>query len=290
MASTEMASASGVTISVIVPVRDGLPWIEQQLRALSDQRCEVPWEVVVADNGSLDGTRAFAEEWARTHPGVRVRDASARAGPAAARNGGVAVAGGRLLAFCDADDVVQPGWLAACVEALDSADVAAGTFDFTSLNGAPASPPVPAASRQLAFLPAALGANLAVRRSAFDAVGGFAEELAVGEDIDLSWRLQLHGFRFAVAPGAVVAKREPSAPGEILRTAWSYGRSGSVLYRRFRADGMHRDLRGAAKEWLWLLLACPALGRAGTRRQWARTFGLRAGRLAGSVRQGAFFP
>ena len=37
-------------ISVIVPVRNGMPWLEEQLRALSEQRCDEPWEVVVADN------------------------------------------------------------------------------------------------------------------------------------------------------------------------------------------------------------------------------------------------
>ena len=84
----------------------------------------------------------------------------------------------------------------------------AGVFDFWSLNGRPGAPLQPAATQQLGFLPAGLGANLAVRRSAFDEVGGFAEELHVGEDIDLCWRLQLRGFRFAVATDAVVAKRE----------------------------------------------------------------------------------
>jgi len=286
----EEGPADDPVVSVVVPVRDGVRWIDEQLAALVAQQCDTAWEVVVADNGSSDGTGASVRRWATRHPVVRLVDASARIGPAAARNIGVVGARGRLLAFCDADDVVQPGWLRACVRALDEADVAAGTFDFTSLNGGGPSSPVVAATRQLAFLPAGLGANLCVRREAFDQVGGFAEDLLVGEDIDLSWRLQLGGFRFAVAPDAVVAKRERAGAVQVGRAAWSYGRSGPVLYRRHRSAGMGRDLRGAVTSWLWLVAALPGLLDPAVRVRWMRTVGLRAGRLAGSLHQRVFFP
>ena len=45
-------------ISVVVPVRNGMPWVEHQLRALAAQQIDFDWEVVVADNGSDDGTRS----------------------------------------------------------------------------------------------------------------------------------------------------------------------------------------------------------------------------------------
>ena len=54
------------------------------------------------------------------------------------------------------------------------------------------------------FLPGAGSANLAVRRHAFEALGGFAEDLMTGEDFDLSWRSQLSGHRFVVNADAVV--------------------------------------------------------------------------------------
>ena len=50
-------------ISVVVPVRNGMPWLEHQLRALSVQEVSVGWEVMVADNGSEDGTRTCVEQW-----------------------------------------------------------------------------------------------------------------------------------------------------------------------------------------------------------------------------------
>ena len=112
--------------------------------------------------------------------------------------------------------------------------------------------------RQLGFLPAGLGANLAVRREAFESVGGFAEELLIGEDIDLCWRLQLEGYRFVIEFGAVVAKRERPGFQEVFRQAAAYGRSGPALYRRHRRTGAKRNLGGAAKSWLWLVVLSPA--------------------------------
>ncbi len=286
----ERGTSDRPLISVIVPVRKGMPWIEQQLQALSTQEVPAHWEVVVADNGSDDGTSACVERWAERHPRIRLVDASARRGAAAARNTGVRSARGRLLAFCDADDVVRSGWLASICGALSGADLVAGVFDFGALEGHPSSSPVPAATRQLGFLPFALTANLAVRREIFDAAHGFNEELWPGEDVDLCWRLQLAGYRFTVAADAIVEKRERATARPIFRAAWSYGRCGPRLYVRYRAKGMRRDLRGAAKAWVWLIAASPGLVNPLRRRTWVRTFGIRAGRLAGSVKLRAFFP
>jgi GT2 family glycosyltransferase len=244
----------------------------------------------VADNGSDDGTRSCVERWSERDPRIRVVDASARPGAGAARNIGVQSARGRMLAFCDADDVVLPGWLAAMVAALADSDLVAGVFDFSSLNGGPTSDPTPAATRQMGFLPFALGANLGVRRDAFEAVHGFCETIPPSEDTDLSWRLQLAGFQFAVTPAAAVAKREHAAGKPTFHAAWAYGWCAALLFRHYRAEGMRRDLRGAAKAWVWLVGASPGLVRPSRRRQWVRTFGIRTGRLAGSVKHHAFFP
>jgi GT2 family glycosyltransferase len=159
-----------------------------------------------------------------------------------------------------------------------------------SLNGAPAEDHTAAATTQLGFLPAGLAANLAVRRAAVEAVGGFDEDMFVGEDIDLCWRLQLEGFRFAVAPGAVVAKRERVGLGPLFGRGVAYGRCGARLYRRYRGRGAHRDLAGTAKSWAWLVVTVPRLGRRDVRRGWVRAAGVRIGRLIGSVTERVFFP
>ena len=144
-----------------------------------------------------------AASWHRSGPSATkcsdLVDASNAIGPGGTRNAGVAAAQGDLLAFCDADDVVHPGWLAAHVSALAEADVSAGVFDYWSLNGQPTPSPVkyapPPALALFGFLPAAGSGNLAIRRSAFEDIGGFTPELMTGEDFDLSWRAQLAGYR-----------------------------------------------------------------------------------------------
>ncbi len=278
-------------ISVIVPVRDGMPWLEEQLRALVGQQCAEEWELIIADNGSSDISRAVATRWAAEHDHIHCVDASAVHGAPAARNIGVRRARGDRLAFCDADDIAQPGWLASMAKALDEVDVVAGVFDFWSLNGLRASAPKPASMRQLGFLPAGLGANLAVRRHAFEAVGGFTEELLIGEDIDLCWRLQLEGYRFVIEFGAIVSKRERQEAKQVFRQAARYGLSGPALYRRHRATGARRNMVGAGKSWLWLIVQLPGLAAGGNRRiEWARAAGMRTGRLLGSIRNGVFFP
>ena len=280
-----------VMISAIVPVLNGMPWLEDQLRALAAQQCDDEWEVVVADNGSTDASPLVARQWADRDHRIRWIDASSVPGASAARNAGVRAARGDQLAFCDADDIVHPGWLASCARALGTFDVVAGIFDFWSLNGHEALPPVPASMQQYSFLPAGLSANLAVRRGAFEAVGGFSQELVTGEDIDLCWRLQTEGFRFAVEDGAVVSKRGRPGFVEVFRQGSAFGRGGPVLYRRHRGAGARRNLVGAAKSWLWLVVRLPLLFKSpAERNQWARAAGVRTGRLVGSVRERVFFP
>jgi glycosyltransferase involved in cell wall biosynthesis len=277
-------------VSVVMPVLDGLPWLVEQLHALAEQRCSHAWEVVVADNGSTDGSLQLARRWCRRLPVWSVVDCSAQSGPGAARNAGVRAASGGRIVFCDADDVVQPGWLQACVDGLAGADVVAGSFDFAVLNGGHRSAPAPAATSQLGFLPAGLASNLAVRREAFEAVGGFAEELSVGEDIDLCWRLQLGGYRFVSVHDAVVARREPTSPTVAFRRGLAYGRSGPRLYRRHRAAGARPAWRESARSWGWLAASAPRLIHSEQRPSWARVAGVRIGRLVGSVEQGVLFP
>jgi glycosyltransferase involved in cell wall biosynthesis len=265
--------------------------LDQQLQAISAQDLQVPFEVIVADNGSRDGTAAVIARWTDRDPRFRGIDASIRRGPAAARNAGAAEAAGDALAFCDADDVVRPGWLAGCLAALSGADVVAGEFDFGALNGRTAGSPAQHYTSHFDFLPAGLGANLAVRTAAFWSVGGFDETLTAGEDIDLCWRMQLQGRRFAPAPGAVVAKRERSDARSGRRQYFSYGRHDAALYRRFRAHGMRRNDRLTLKTYAWLLLNAPvALLGGGRRALWSRSLFLRLGRIVGSVEQRVFYP
>ena len=189
-------------VSVIVPARDAAATLGATLDALAAQELDDELEVIVVDDGSGDATAAIAE----AHP-VATVVRQARAGPAAARNAGVAASRGELLAFTDADCRPQPGWLAAGTEALTRLDLAQGRVV-----------PDPAAARGPFDRTIAVDsenglyetANLLIRREAFDQLGGFEDWLAtdtgksLGEDVWLGWRARRAGMRTGFAPAAVV--------------------------------------------------------------------------------------
>ena len=233
------------SLSVIIPVRNGRPEIALQLDALAEQSFEGDWEVIVVDNGSTDGTVDLVERYQPRLPELRVVDASAGAGQAHALNAGAEVARHRSLLLLDADDVVAPGYLSAMSTALEESPFVAGRLDCESLN-----PPWLWSSRPptqtdgvgapFAFLPSAAGCSIGIRRSTFEAVGGFDPAIMLGNDVDLCWRVQLAGTPLGFVPDAVVRYRYRDTLGGIFAQARTYGTAGPTLYRRYRSRGMPR--------------------------------------------------
>jgi glycosyltransferase involved in cell wall biosynthesis len=231
-------------LSVIVPVLNAASTLGQQLEALARQAQNGAWEVVVADNGSTDGSPELAAAWEDRLPALRVIDASRCRGAGATRNAAARVARGHVFAFCDADDVVQPGWVDAYATAAEQHDLAAGAIFHFSDKG-PVAPfrrePSTEAPVVLDFLPFADAANLMVVREAFEAVGGFPEDLERSGDVDLSWRLQLAGYKLHFEPGAIVAKRDKAHLEDLWRQEVSWGAADVELFLRFREHGLRRS-------------------------------------------------
>ena len=277
-------------ISVVLPVRNGMPWIRDQLDALSHQDVEGTWEVVVVDNGSTDDTVQFVESWMVGHESVQLVDGAALPGAAAARNAGAHAATGAILAFCDADDVVETDWLTAIASALDRFDVVSGVADVWSLQGRERGDRAPVTSiNPFEFLPHAGSRNLAMRRSTFDAVDGFDPTFLTHEDVDLSWRLQLRGFTLGTADDAVVAGRYREGFAATFRQRFRYGRFAPALYARYRSAGMAWSPAEAVKSWAWIVCSAPLLVQESRRLWWAQNAGLRLGRLVGSIDQRVLF-
>jgi glycosyltransferase involved in cell wall biosynthesis len=281
-------------VSVIVPARNAARTLTQQLDAISRQDYRGSFELIIATNGGRDGTADVAARWALACGMGTVVDASARRGAGYARNRGAASAGGDFLAFCDADDVVSRGWLRALTDAAEVADVVTGPQATDLLNEEPArsSHSLPPAGRPMhGFLPIASGSNCGVWRDVFDALGGFDEQCATGEDAAFSWRAQLGGFRLRVTEDAVVQKRLRPTRLAIGRRYFSYGIGDAWLYSRFRSAGMpRRDVGEALREWLAVASGRPA--PAGTPSRWGRvlrTAALACGRVTGSIRYRALF-
>jgi cellulose synthase/poly-beta-1,6-N-acetylglucosamine synthase-like glycosyltransferase len=293
----------GPVVSVVIAARDAAATIGDQLDALARQRVEVPWEVVVSDNGSTDATAAVVRSHASALPSLRVVDASAARGAGGARNVGVEAARGSIVAFCDADDIVDDGWLAGIVAAMRDHDFVGCTWGMSRLNPEHPEGLTMGPTFRLETLPhlAFAGAGaMAVRRHVFLAVGGFDTSLPIGEDTDLSWRIQLAGTPLGEAPNAIVHIRERSELGATLRQWYRYGRAERQLRVKFAhvpvpadaapaeqespggqaaelADSAKRKLRRLVRMRGWRDVA-PFLQRQ------ARRAGLRWGRIDRSVR------
>ncbi|MDR1464682.1 MAG: glycosyltransferase [Oscillospiraceae bacterium] len=99
-----------ITVSVIVPVYNALPYLDECVRSVAAQRFR-DWELLLIDDGSDDGSAPCCDRWAAEWP-ERIRTVhQANAGVSAARNAGISLAQGKYLAFLDADDTLDPAFL-----------------------------------------------------------------------------------------------------------------------------------------------------------------------------------
>jgi len=180
-------------ISVIVPAWNEAKELPRTLSLLQGALGELgrAAEIVVVDNASTDGTADIA----RANGALVVPEAERRI--ARARNAGAATARGRFLIFVDADTHPSAELLRASLSLLDSGTVCGGGAQVT----------FETPNRTLyrwgtAFWNAiALRLNLAAgcyvfaTREAFEATGGFSEQVYAGEEVLFSLRMQRWGRR-----------------------------------------------------------------------------------------------
>lgn len=234
----ERVTGSTPAMSVVIAAYNAEATLAAQLAALTRQRTSFEWEVLLCDNGSTDETVEIARAWAGVLPQLVIVDASARRGPGAARNVGVAHARGELLVFCDADDVIADDWLEQMHRGLTDAPFVASRIEHRRLNaGFPEefraaegmmypTPPLPQ-------YPMVGSGHMGVRKAAFDAIGGFDEDMRTAEDLDLSWRLQLAGFDLAANPAALVHVRHRATLRGVYRQAYGYGSNHRRLMHKY---------------------------------------------------------
>ena len=195
---------SEVRTSVILPAYQAWDTLPAALDALRPQVDRPDRELLIVESSSDVPQQELAERW----PWARVIAPNERMLPGAARNLAAREARGELLAFTDADAVVEPGWLDELERALtDEVDGVAGAI----LNGAPQSMIGTAdyllefsdwlPQRRLRVLHGAT-CNLLLRGANFD-VAGFPEDVWPGEDTIATFPLGVEG-RLAFAPHARV--------------------------------------------------------------------------------------
>lgn len=285
-------------LSVVIPCRNAVDTIGDQLEALSLQDYSEPWEVIVSDNGSKDETLSVVSRYMEKIPNLRVVDSSSRRGAAHARNRGAEAAEGEVLAFCDADDIVGANWIDAIVMALARHEFVASRFDDEKLNSLWTrkarvniqSDRLPIYSNP-PFLPHSGGSGLGVKRKLHEAVGGFDETLSVLEDTDYCWRIQLSGAELYLVPEAVVHVRYPETIFGMYRQARKWGEGNVLLYKKYRPLGMPKySWKQGMSAWRRLFSKIIRIRSKQAVVRWVWDFGWRFGRLRGCIKYGVFAP
>lgn len=284
-------------LSVVVPCYNAEETIGAQLDALVEQQWSHPWEVVLVDNRSTDGSLTIIQEYSKRFPHIRVVDASARQGQPHALNVGIAAAAAEAIAICDADDVVAPGWVAAMGEALSEHDFVAGRMETRRLNpewvyASIGQHPQMAglqASTYPPHLPHAGSGNLGIRRSVHDRVGGFNEDFPYLLDTEYCFRVQLAGVKLQYWPQAVVHLRCRATLGGIYGQARNWSQYEVLLFSRYRKTNAREWWRWRAYVGIWLasIKQLPRLASFQTGRALiAWRLGRQVGILRGALRYG----
>jgi len=192
-------------------------------------------------------------------------------GPAAARQAGRSFVDTPLVAFVDADVDLPDGWLEPLLDHFDDPRVGLVAPRVLGERGSPldlgSTPARIRAGTRVSYVP---GAAIVLRVEALDSIGGFDERLRFGEDVDLVWRLDEHGWRCRYEPASTVWHRPRPGPAGRMRQHAGYGTSAAPL--ALRHPGALAPLRTngwTAAAWALLLTGHPvaaitlAVGSAG---------------------------
>ena len=217
------------SISVVIGVYNGADIIGNCLESLLKQNYPADcYEIIVVENGSTDNTT----EVVRRYP-VRLYNNTER-GLARARNFGLYKSEADIIATTDADCIAHPDWLAELAKPYADATVGGvgGNIlahqhmhrNHVELFSDEHAPLVNYVSGDHEFLPHLAGANASFRRELLHQIGGFNVQMLTGEDVDISWRLQLEtGKRLSYAPTAIIYHHHRTTRTGLARLYRHYG-------------------------------------------------------------------
>jgi len=214
-------------VSAIVPVFNNAAGIRNALDALVAQSYPRRlYEIVVADNGSTDGTQKLVKQYCEVYPDlVRMVVEDNMQSSYAARNKGLRLARGEILAFLDSDCIPETHWIEAGVRALLETPASCGggalVFFFRSQqpNIYESFDSIRKLNQKVYIEKAgfAATANFFIRRELFEKYGLFRSDLTSGGDYEFGRRLTKADEKMIFIPKAVVRHPARATFGAILK-------------------------------------------------------------------------
>jgi len=225
-AAGDTASARPVLSAVVFAYRNE-DTVVRAVASLVDQDFDEPYEVIVATSG---GDRT-ADVVRQAHPQVRVVESSVRLMPGGARNLGMEVARGEIVAFLEGDCVARPGWIrnrvaahraghgavASAVAVANPQRLAARVTAYLCYDNR-----LEGASEGPAGIPRSYG--LSFTRELLDRAGPFDEALRVNEDSLMARRLDAMGVEVWFDPSVCIEHTGPERLREVWRDQAARGR------------------------------------------------------------------
>ena len=277
-------------LSIVLPAHNEEAHLADQLEAIITQDVDADWELVVVDNNSTDGTTALVEQFAQVSDRVRLVRACEQSDKSYAVAEGVASSSADLLVFCDADDVVAPGWLAALAEGLKQHQVVTGPNELDLLN-----PGWLADSRGRSgddavgsfagIFPCIRGNNFGLHRSVWHSIGPLSQGFYPVEDLEYSHRCWVNDVEVVGLPDAVVHYRYRQSVRDLWRQGFKYGVGRVRIARLLRDEGRPTPPRFLGwKSWAKLVTTVPATVTKHGRARWVWIAANRSGQVVGSIR------
>jgi len=240
-------------VSVIVPSFNHAPYLRECIDSVLSQD-HAPLELIVVDDGSTDDSLAILQSY-----GTRITLLQQRGGrQARARNLGLGVAQGELVAFLDSDDRYRPGRISAAVAAFAQHSQAALVWaDHQTIDGAGRlldgvrwTPPSGDFSRVLIAGNPICNATATVRRAVLDEIGGFDERVPRVCDGAAWYQIAARGHRFVHLDRVLLDYRLHGSNDSARFAAMTHDRD-SALVSAAQAYLQHGRLAGAA-DLAWL--------------------------------------
>jgi len=244
-------------LSLIICTRDRCEQLARCLHSLRALAFERPWELIVVDNGSTDGTSAVVKEFIDNSGLKAVYLFEPNRGKSTALNTALRTAQGRILAFTDDDCYPAPDFLARVWSAF--ADAALGYISGRILLHDPADYPIAIndsttaltfAARSFIYAGAVGGGNMAFRREVLVQIGGFDPSFGPGapfnaaEDVEVAARASAIGWKGEYRPEVIVSHHHGRKESDAARMWKAYG---------IGAGAYHMKLLLHAREFSWFL-------------------------------------
>lgn len=271
------------SVSVIIPTRNRRHFLDVQLVALAQQIYDGELEVVIADNGSTDGTpEHIVGHPLRDRLNMRWVDASEQQGVSYARNIGAEHASGDLLLFCDDDDRVHENWISSLIEFLDTGyDVVGSGVELHTMNpDRQLQPQQPQQAPQPSYAPALSGCSLACRAPVYRKLDGMDPTWESNEDVHFGWRAHRDGFRVGFLPDALVGYRLRTG----FKECFGQGRSRAIGLERLKVEFPEHGLDSVRFFWTVVGVSLYAIDPRRTGAERGALLGVAVGSLLGGLR------